>query len=307
MMGDGVIDLRASARMVETRAIAATARSRSFRPRTGGSATPTRCCASASSAIGRWCERHGPTLRRHHPRCRPQRADPAGLSRQGRAQDAGDRSPPGRGRRTSHAGRPAPSRLPAQHPRVLPARHHRDAVVRAISSSNGTARTTSSRSSTSRCSPRDGRALEWWTDIDAHDRLVRRLQPPRRRHAAALARRVRADRAATSWCPRAARRRCRRTSGARCSRRTAAGRRLLEVSALSPLEFVQQEFEHPTVKAGLLFFNGLREVDLRRAASAITSPRCWRARPRRRCRAAARAALARALEAAVRAVAATSG
>src|SRR4029078_13439465 len=29
------------------------------------------------------------------------------------------------------------------------------------------------------------------------------------------------------------------------------------------LEFVQQEFEHPTVRAGLLFFNGLREVDLR--------------------------------------------
>ena len=44
---------------------------------------------------------------------------------------------------------------------------------------------------------------------------------------------------------------------------SAAGRRLMEVSALSPLEFVHQEFEHPVVKAGLLFFNGLREVDLR--------------------------------------------
>src|SRR3712207_8483068 len=31
----------------------------------------------------------------------------------------------------------------------------------------------------------------------------------------------------------------------------------------SPLEFVHQEFEHPTIKAGLLFFNGLRGVDLR--------------------------------------------
>ncbi len=41
------------------------------------------------------------------------------------------------------------------------------------------------------------------------------------------------------------------------------GRKLLEVSALSPLEFVTREFEHPTVQAGLLFFNGLREVDLR--------------------------------------------
>lgn len=41
------------------------------------------------------------------------------------------------------------------------------------------------------------------------------------------------------------------------------GRRLLEVSALSPLKFVQQEFVHPQVRAALLFFNGLREVDLR--------------------------------------------
>jgi phytoene dehydrogenase-like protein len=41
------------------------------------------------------------------------------------------------------------------------------------------------------------------------------------------------------------------------------GRLLLETSALSPLEFVEREFEHPVVKAGLLFFNGLREVDLR--------------------------------------------
>ena len=36
--------------------------------------------------------------------------------------------------------------LPAQHPRVLPARDHRDAVVRATSSSSATARATSSRS-----------------------------------------------------------------------------------------------------------------------------------------------------------------
>ena len=44
---------------------------------------------------------------------------------------------------------------------------------------------------------------------------------------------------------------------------TAAGRLLLSTSRLSPLEFVEREFEHPTVKAALLFFNGLREVDLR--------------------------------------------
>jgi phytoene dehydrogenase-like protein len=41
------------------------------------------------------------------------------------------------------------------------------------------------------------------------------------------------------------------------------GRLLLETSVLSPMEFVLQEFEHPTIQAGLLFFNGLREVDLR--------------------------------------------
>jgi phytoene dehydrogenase-like protein len=41
------------------------------------------------------------------------------------------------------------------------------------------------------------------------------------------------------------------------------GRRLLEVSQLSPLEFVQREFESDVVRAGLLFFNGLREIDLR--------------------------------------------
>lgn len=45
--------------------------------------------------------------------------------------------------------------------------------------------------------------------------------------------------------------------------KTAEGRLLLQTSALSPLEFVEREFEHPVVKAGLLFFNGLREVDLR--------------------------------------------
>jgi phytoene dehydrogenase-like protein len=46
-------------------------------------------------------------------------------------------------------------------------------------------------------------------------------------------------------------------------RNSAEGRVLLEVSALSPLEFVKREFEHPVVQAALLFFNGLREVDHR--------------------------------------------
>jgi phytoene dehydrogenase-like protein len=46
-------------------------------------------------------------------------------------------------------------------------------------------------------------------------------------------------------------------------RHSAEGRLVLEVSRLSPVEFVQREFEHPVIRAGLLFFNGLREVDLR--------------------------------------------
>jgi phytoene dehydrogenase-like protein len=46
---------------------------------------------------------------------------------------------------------------------------------------------------------------------------------------------------------------------------SAEGRLLLQTSALSPLEFVEREFEDPVVRAGLLFFNGLREVDLRLA------------------------------------------
>ncbi len=45
--------------------------------------------------------------------------------------------------------------------------------------------------------------------------------------------------------------------------RSPEGRLLLEVSRLSPLEFVRREFRHPVIQAGLLFFNGLREVDLR--------------------------------------------
>lgn len=41
------------------------------------------------------------------------------------------------------------------------------------------------------------------------------------------------------------------------------GRLLLETSESSPEEFVLREFEHPTIQAGLLFFNALREADLR--------------------------------------------
>ena len=58
-------------------------------------------------------------------------------------------------------------------------------------------------------------------------------------------------------------RRWSRRCAADCWNVLALGRRLLEISALSPLEFVTRHFENDTVRAGLLFFNGLREVDLR--------------------------------------------
>jgi phytoene dehydrogenase-like protein len=54
--------------------------------------------------------------------------------------------------------------------------------------------------------------------------------------------------------------------------RTPLGRRLLEVSALSPLEFVERHFENDLVRAGLLFFNGLREIDLRQPGFGHTIP-----------------------------------
>jgi phytoene dehydrogenase-like protein len=54
--------------------------------------------------------------------------------------------------------------------------------------------------------------------------------------------------------------------------RSVLGRRLLEVSQLSPLEFVEREFDNDVVRAGLLFFNGLREVDLRQKGFGHSIP-----------------------------------
>ena len=146
---------------------------------------------------------------------------------------------------------------------------------------------------------RDNRALEWWTDIE---RTIASFETFSKRDAETLRRWhndfvpiVRDILIPEGRSPplspdeRAAR-----------LRRTAAGRRLMEVSALSPLEFVHQEFEHPTLKAGLLFFNGLREVDLRvrgfghHIAALLASPA--KAQMSR----GGSAAVARALEAAVR-------
>ena len=147
---------------------------------------------------------------------------------------------------------------------------------------------------------RDGRALEWWTDIQ---RTIDSVAQFSRRDADTLRRwhdefvpivaRILGPENRSPPLPPSRRR--------ELLERSAAGRRLLEVSAFSPLEFVQREFEDPTVMAGLLFFNGLREVDLRvrgfghHIAGLIASPA--KAQMSR----GGTAALARALEAAMRA------
>jgi len=108
----------------------------------------------------------------------------------------------------------------------------------------------------------DGRALEWWTDphktIASFATFSRRDADTLRRwhdEFVPIVRDILAPEGRSPPLPPQERR--------ALLARTSAGRRLLEVSALSPLQFVEQEFEHPTIKGGLLFFNGLREVDLR--------------------------------------------
>lgn len=146
---------------------------------------------------------------------------------------------------------------------------------------------------------RDGGVLAWWTDID---RTAKSFEQFSRKDADTLRRwhhefvpivqKILAWEARCPPLPPDERRTLLERSG--------AGRRLLEVSALSPLEFVQQEFEHPTVRAGLLFFNGLREVDLRvrgfghHIAALLASP------AKAQLSRGGTAALSRALEAAVR-------
>src|SRR5688572_26049767 len=145
----------------------------------------------------------------------------------------------------------------------------------------------------------DGRALEWWTDFE---KTVKSFATFSQRDADTLCRwrdefvpivqNILGPEAFSPPLPPKER--------AAILARTVQGRRLLEVSELSPLEFVEREFEHPTIKAGLLFFNGLREVDLRargfghHIVSLLASPS--KAQMSR----GGSAALARALEAAVR-------
>src|SRR6266542_1392913 len=109
---------------------------------------------------------------------------------------------------------------------------------------------------------RDGRALEWWTDLD---RTVASCAEFSRRDADAVRRLTEEFRPIVEkiLLPEAQSPPLEPGLRRRLLERSALGRRLLEISALSPLEFVTQCFESDAVRAGLLFFNGLREVDLR--------------------------------------------
>lgn len=109
---------------------------------------------------------------------------------------------------------------------------------------------------------RDGNVLEWWTDFDRTAASFERFSA---KDARALRRwrddfvpvleKIIAPESRTPPMPAAERR--------NLLGKSPEGRLLLETSALSPQEFVLREFDHPVVQAGLLFFNGLREVDLR--------------------------------------------
>jgi phytoene dehydrogenase-like protein len=109
---------------------------------------------------------------------------------------------------------------------------------------------------------RDGRVLEWWTDFEktaeAFGRFSRKDADTLRRWRDDFLPVVEKILVPESRSPPIPPERRRAILG-----RSVEGRRLLAASALSPLEFVEREFENPVIKAGLLFFNGLREVDLR--------------------------------------------
>src|SRR4030095_13108500 len=109
---------------------------------------------------------------------------------------------------------------------------------------------------------RDGRALEWWTDLD---RTVATCAEFSSRDAEALRRFAEEFKPIVQkiLLPEAQSPPLEPPLRRRLLERSALGRRLLEISTLSPLEFVTRHFENDAVRAGLLFFNGLREVDLR--------------------------------------------
>lgn len=108
----------------------------------------------------------------------------------------------------------------------------------------------------------DGRSVKWWTDFEKTRASFSEWSPV---DADALARWVEDFRPIVEHIliPEAQSPPLEPALRTRLLSQSRMGRLLLEVSALSPLEFVTRNFSHDVVRAGLLFFNGLREVDLR--------------------------------------------
>lgn len=109
---------------------------------------------------------------------------------------------------------------------------------------------------------RDGRSLQWWTDLE---RTIQSFAQFSKRDAERLRHWSESFRPIVEQIliPESQAPPLPTPQRERLLQRSALGRRLLDVQKLSPLEFVTREFEHDAVRAGLLFFNGLREVDLR--------------------------------------------
>jgi phytoene dehydrogenase-like protein len=108
----------------------------------------------------------------------------------------------------------------------------------------------------------DGNVLEWWTDFEktaaSFERFSARDAQAVRRWRDAFVpvlEKIIGPEGRTPPMPAVERR--------ALLSKSPEGRLLLETSELSPQEFVLREFENPVIQAGLLFFNGLREVDLR--------------------------------------------
>ena len=146
---------------------------------------------------------------------------------------------------------------------------------------------------------KNGDALEWWTDFEKTAASFARFS---RKDAESLRRwrdrfvpvldKILVHEASAPPVP-AARR-------AELLARCPEGRLLLDVSRLSPRDFVLREFEHPVIQGGLLFFNGLREVDLRCAGFGHHIPALLASRKKAQMSVGGSAGLARALVNAVK-------
>ena len=145
----------------------------------------------------------------------------------------------------------------------------------------------------------DGRSLEWWLDFD---KTVDSFAEFSKRDAASLRRWVDEVRPMVEQLilpevrspPLPPARRMELLG------RSALGRRFLEVSARTPLQFVEEEFENDVVRAGLLFFNGMREIDLRAPGFGHSIPALLAGSPKAQMCLGGSARLAEALVSAIR-------